>query len=58
MALPVTSFPNAQSFAAYDARDQRILSTSDFIKAGALTGVLQLALMLLVGLPLGYFTGL
>jgi len=45
MALPVTSFPNAQAFSEKDADGKNFLRTSDFLKTGFLIGVIELVIL-------------
>ncbi len=48
MGLPVSSFPNIQTFALKDQYGVAYLRTSDFVKTGFVIGALCLLLLLFV----------
>jgi len=55
MALPVTSFPNAQCFSLHDKDGNRFLSAMDFVKTGFILGIFELVLLMSVGYVLLHF---
>lgn len=53
MALPVSSFPNAQVFSETDRLGKQFITTFDFVKTGFLIGIFEFALLISLGYGLG-----
>jgi len=51
MALPVTSFPNAQVYSLKDENDSQFVLTTDYVKTGFILGLIEVVLMM----GFGYF---
>jgi di/tricarboxylate transporter len=58
MALPVSSFPNAQMYSETDKHGRQILAGSDFIKTGFLVGLLEVGVVISGGYFLMLAVGL
>lgn len=49
MALPVSSFPNAQVYSLRDKREDQFVTAADFVKTGFILGILEIILLMGIG---------